>query len=86
MNRVPFFVCRKTPKFLQVGIVIFDRSSSTFPKYLKSEVDNISAMERKNIATAFIFYCDAKHSGILWGSSLMLLAFKKLWSKIGAAF
>ena len=37
-----------------------------WPKYPKKEVGNIFA---KSVAAAFVFYCDAKHSDILWGSS-----------------
>ena len=30
---------------------------------------NLYNILRKSIATAFVFYCGAKHSVILWGSS-----------------
>ena len=33
------------------------------------QVGNIFLIESKDIATAFVFYCDAKHSDILRGSS-----------------
>ena len=39
-------------------------------KVPKMEVANIFAICQENcVATAFVFYCDAKHSDILWGSS-----------------
>ena len=37
-----------------------------WPKYPKKEVGNLFA---KSVAAAFVFYCDAKHSDILWVSS-----------------
>ena len=35
----------------------------------KGSLLNISNILRKSIATAFVFYCDAKHSDTLLGSS-----------------
>ena len=35
----------------------------------KRSLLNFSNILRKNIATAFVFYCDAKHSDALLGSS-----------------
>ena len=53
-------------KVLQVEIIVFDGSGQICPKYPKKEVGNIFA---KSVVAAFVFYCDAKHSDILWGSS-----------------
>ena len=48
---------------------IFDESSQTCPKYPKKSLLNFSNILRKIIATSFVFYCDAKHSETLLGSS-----------------
>ena len=48
---------------------IFDESSQTWPKYQKGSLLNFSNILRKSNATAFVFYCDAKHSDTLLGSS-----------------
>ena len=60
------FACRRTSKFLQVRIFVFDGSGQICPNYSKQEVGNIFA---KSVAAIFMFYCDAKHSDILRGSS-----------------
>ena len=55
----------------QVGIILSDGSSQTCSKYPKKEVGNISVLEMywKKCCNGFGFYCDAKHSDILQGSS-----------------
>ena len=67
-----FFAYRETSQFLKVGIIVFDGSDQTYPTYPKQEVGNNFAIyqyiAKKGIATAFVFYCDAKHSDILRGS------------------
>ena len=53
-----------TSKFLQVGIIVFDGSDQTcrkYPLFLK--------YIKKIVAASFVFYCYAKHSDILQGSS-----------------
>ena len=40
---------------------------SKVPK--KGSLLNFCNIIRKSIATAFVFYCDAKHSDTSWGSS-----------------
>ena len=53
-----------------VDIIVFDGSGQTCPKYPKYEVGNIFAIYlEKRVTTAFVFYCDAKYSDILQGSS-----------------
>ena len=65
-----FFAYRHASKFLHVGMIVFDGSGHTCPRYLKSEPGNIFAVyKEKGVATALVFYYDAKHSDILWGSS-----------------
>ena len=44
---------------------IFGESSQTCPKYQKRKFLNVSNILRKSIATASVFYCDAKHSDTL---------------------
>ena len=48
---------------IKIDIIVIDGSGQTFPKYPKQEVSNIFAMcLEKSVATAFVFYCDAKHT------------------------
>ena len=55
---------------LWMEFLIFDVSSQTCPKYpKKGSLLNFSNILRKSIATALMFYCDAKHSDTLLGSS-----------------
>ena len=62
LERSSFFACRWTSKFLQVEIIVFDGSGqSTQTRKL------VIFLQR--VAAAFVFYCDAKHSDISWGSS-----------------
>ena len=53
----------------EAGIIAFDGSGQTCPKYLKYEAGNIYNILRKSVPTAFVFYCEAKHSDILRESS-----------------
>ena len=69
-----FFVCRQTSKLVQVGIIVFDGSNQTCPKYPKQKVGKIFAIySEKVIEIAVVFYRDAKHSHILWIQSCSLL-------------
>ena len=61
----------KGSKLPQVHIIAFDRSGLSFPQYQKNRklVIFLQYLKKKSVATAFVFYCDAKHSDILRGSS-----------------
>ena len=48
---------------------IFDESSQTGPKYWKGKFVKFEQYIKKIIATVFVFYCDARHSDTLLGSS-----------------
>ena len=62
------FYMQKKKKFLQASINVFDGIGGTCPKYQKQEIGNIFATYyEKSIATAFVFYCDAKHTDIYGG-------------------
>ena len=51
-----FFVCRQTSKLVQVGIIVFDGSNQTCPKYPKQKVGKIFAIySEKVIEIAFVF-------------------------------
>ena len=57
----------------------------------KGSLLNFSNILRKSIATAFVFYCDAKHPNTLRGSFHVCcykhgFFFGFLWSKMGVAF
>ena len=54
-----------TSNFLQVGINGFDGSDQRCRKYPIV----LKYIKKKNVAASFTFYCYAKHSDILWGSS-----------------
>ena len=53
-----------TSEFLQIGIIVFDGSGQTCPKY-----PLFSKYIKKIVAASFVFYCYAKHSNISQGSS-----------------
>ena len=63
---------------IKVGIIVFDGNSQTCPKYPKQKVGNILTIyKEKSIATAFVFYCDSKHSNILWGPVMFAIVYLK---------
>ena len=54
------FCMQKNTKVFTSWHYFLDVSGQTCSKYLKQKIGNIFAIRRKNIATAFVFYSDAK--------------------------
>ena len=60
----------KGQSFHKFALSLLMEVSKSTQKYPKLEVGNIFALSlEKSVATAFVLYCDARHSDVLQGSS-----------------